>query len=71
MTEKQDKEAWGNGQPGYKPIDNLATDETIFFHRTKDMRFLECAIELMQTDYRPDEVAAILRKQAEIVENYG
>lgn len=52
-------------------ITRLGEIEKARFLRTKDMRFLECAIELMLTDYHPDEVAAILRKQAKIVEEYG
>lgn len=52
-------------------LDLIAVAETRRFLRTKDMRFLECAIELMLTDYHPDEVASILREQARIVEDYG
>lgn len=52
-------------------ITRLGELERARFLRTKDMRFLECAIELMLTDYSPEEVAAILREQASIVENYG
>lgn len=52
-------------------ITRLGELERTRFLRTKDMRFLECAIELMLTDYSPEEVAAILREQAKIVEDYG
>lgn len=56
---------------GQDALDLIAVAETRRFLRTKDMRFLECAIELMLTDYHPEEVAAILREQARIVEDYG
>jgi len=55
----------------YSAIDDLAKLETQRFLRTKDMRFLECAIELMLTDYSPEEVEAILRQQADMIRELG
>jgi hypothetical protein len=44
------------------------TDEFLF---RQFMAFLECAINLGATLRRPEEVAAILRDEAEILEMYG
>lgn len=55
----------------YSPIDDLAKLEAARFLRTKSLRFLECAIELMLTDWTPDEVEAILRQQADMIREFG
>lgn len=44
------------------------TDEYLF---RQALSFLECAINLMATIRHPEEVAAILRDEAEILEMYG
>ena len=44
------------------------TDEFLF---RQAMSFIECAINLMATIRNPDEVAAILRDEADLLEQFG
>jgi len=52
-------------------IDRIADQESIAFRRRQAMTFLECAINLLAHDYRPEEVADILRTQARMLEEWG
>jgi hypothetical protein len=52
-------------------IDAMAeciTDEFLF---RQSMSFIECAINLMATIRHPEEVAAILRDEADLLEQFG
>jgi hypothetical protein len=44
------------------------TDEFLF---RQAMSFIECAINLMATIRHPEEVAAILRDEADLLEQFG
>jgi len=41
------------------------------YRQRQSLRFLECAINLAATDFRPEEVAIILRQHAKMLEEWG
>lgn len=51
-------------------IDRQAEEATEDYLRRSSITFLECAINLMLTHMSKDQVAAILRGQADIVEDF-
>lgn len=51
------------------PLDRLAREASAAYLRRSSLRFLECAINLMATHMSLEEVAAVLRAQADQLED--
>ena len=56
--------------PETRAIDELAKRETKLFHQRKSEQFLNCAIELMCVDFKPNVVVAKLRALADHLEEH-
>jgi hypothetical protein len=55
----------------HKALNELAQRETQLFQQRQSLAFLECAINLLCTDFDLDDVAMILREHAAQLEDYG